>query len=207
VTGTLTVRLARADTGEIVEATLTDAISGDVAQRADRTWSTFCNALEAQKKERAERMPRTEHGHWNWEWKLSETGHLLAYSGYAVEVDGDVQGLMLLRTAGDYGRLTTQAQQPLVYVVYVQTAPWNDSRLVEQRRYRGVGTVLLRAAVELSFELEFKGRIGLHSLPQAESWSDKLEITCVGEDANKERFKYYEMTPEQAHAFVREEEP
>lgn len=37
-------------------------------------------------------------------------------------------------------------------------------------RLRGVGTALVTAAVALSEDEGFKGRIGLHSLPQAEDF-------------------------------------
>ena len=49
---------------------------------------------------------------------------------------------------------------------YVENAPWNRKELFDPPRYRGVGSVLIRAAVVLSEDLEFHGWIGLHSLPQ-----------------------------------------
>lgn len=206
MTSTLIVPLTRGDSNKVIAAQLTDAISVEVAQRADRTWSEYQAALMAEVAARGGRVATIEHAHWTWEWKVKETSHLLAYSGYAVEFDGAVQGLMLVRTGNAFARLPNQKLKPLVYVVFVHTAPWNNSRIVEQARYRGVGTVLLRAAIEMSRELEFKGRIGLHSLPQAQGWYDRFDITCLGGDPDKGGLKYYEMTPEQAEAFVRDDE-
>jgi hypothetical protein len=205
VTTTLDVPLVRGDTDEGVTAQLTNAIPIEIATRADLSWTEYFAALRAERAARNEPPPSKEHQHWEWAWKMKETSHLLAYSGYRVEFGGDVQGLMLLRTGDKFARLQGQELKPLVYVVYVQTAPWNNRKLVGEARYRGVGTTLLRAAIELSRELEFKGRIGLHSLPQAESWYDRLDIHCMGPDNTKGGLKYYEMTPEQAEAFVRED--
>ncbi|WP_136626557.1 hypothetical protein [Bradyrhizobium macuxiense] len=60
------------------------------------------------------------------------------------------------------------------YVSFVETAPWNRQELCDQPRYRGVGAVVLRAAIELSNEIGFKRRIGLHSLPQSNGFDANI---------------------------------
>ena len=52
--------------------------------------------------------------------------------------------------------------------------------------------------------MEFHGRIGLHSLPQA---NDFYANTCGMTDLGADRdynggLRYFEMTPEQAQAFI-----
>ena len=78
--------------------------------------------------------------------------------------------------------------------------------LFDPPRYRGVGTILIRAAIELSKIEEFKGRIGLHSLPQANHfYANTCGMTDLGietTDKNHEGLRYFEMTPEQAQAFI-----
>jgi len=61
---------------------------------------------------------------------------------------------------------------------------------------------MVTAAVELSWELGYRGRIGLHSLPAAERF---YWVTCnmseLGKDAAHQGLMYYEMTDKQAEAF------
>ena len=72
-----------------------------------------------------------------------------------------------------------------------------------QPRFSGVGTLLLASAIQLSIDEEFAGRIGLHSLPQADAWYVKCGLTDLGPDPNeKQNLKYFEMTPERAKAFL-----
>ena len=64
--------------------------------------------------------------------------------------------------------------------------------------------VLIATAVQLSLEEGFRGRIGLHSLPQAETfYATNCGMTDLGKDTKKEGLRYFEMTPAQAAAFLR----
>ena len=47
-------------------------------------------------------------------------------------------------------------------------------------------------------------RVGLHSLPQADGfYTNTCGMTDLGTDPEHEGLRYFEMTPEQARAFVR----
>ena len=49
----------------------------------------------------------------------------------------------------------------------------------------------------------FKGRIGLHSLPQSNNfYANKVGMTDMGQDEEYQNLRYFEMTPEQAEAFI-----
>ena len=90
-----------------------------------------------------------------------------------------------------------------MYVEFVENAPWNRAELFDPPRYRGVGSILIRAAVALSEELEFHGRIGLHSLPQANGfYANTCGMTDLGADPEHDGLRYFEITPEQARAFI-----
>src|SRR5258706_1341 len=81
------------------------------------------------------------------------------------------------------------------------TALWNRFRLVPEPQFKGIGRLLLAAAISLSVSEEFAGRIGLHALPQAESWyRDVCGMTDLGIDGTGMR--YFEMTEAQAQTFV-----
>lgn len=63
----------------------------------------------------------------------------------AIECNGETQGLMLLKTDGHFAMLPEQLDKPLVYVTYLASAPWNLPGVLEQPRFSGVGTVMMRS--------------------------------------------------------------
>lgn len=189
--------------GHIVPARLIERIDVAYARRTDDLWLTFLTAEVAKAHAGGLTLPLPQHAHWRWERKVAMVGHLLPYPTLAIEFEGDAQGLMLLKTDGEFARLPGELGKPLVYVVFLATAPWNLTSVVARPRFRGVGSVLLRAAVEISSDLGFKGRLALHALPQSEVFYERLGMTALGNDPKKENLKYFEMTPGQADAFIR----
>ena len=115
----------------------------------------------------------------------------------AVECEGITQGLMIVDLSRRC-RLEEQSGERLAYVDYVEVAPWNRDSWKPHRIYGSVGTALVRAAVQLSLETGYLGRIGLHSLPQADKFYRRLGMTDLGTDEAYERLRYFEMTPLQA---------
>lgn len=141
---------------------------------------------------------------WHWEWadKAIEAQRIMGRDTFAVECAGETQGLML--TDVGFGQNATQKGRELVYVELLATAPWNRPKLVPDPRYKGVGRVLIGTAISLSVDLGFAGRIGLHSLPQSESWYRAAGgFTDLGFDSSK-KMHYFEMTESDAAAFVSE---
>ncbi len=64
--------------------------------------------------------------------------------------------------------------------------------------YRKAGDLLLRAAILLSRETGWEGRVGLHALPQAESFYRDRHMSDLGIDSAYQGLRYFEMTPEQS---------
>ena len=155
-------------------------------------------------------MPRSEwpqDAHWDWRRKLNGP-QLLANAGFSIVCDGVTQGMMILDTATKRCRIEEQKNLHLVYIRYLQSAPWNRRSISERPRYRGIGSTLIRAATELSEAMEFKGRIGLHSLPQAEGFYTRIcGMTDLEPDPEFQNLRYFEMTPQQARAFIDRKEP
>ncbi len=142
--------------------------------------------------------------HWDWDRKTARVQGLLAYRGFSVVAQGVTQGLAQVDLTKP-GREPSQVGKPLVYVDYLEVAPWNRPDLGATVRLRGVGSALLTAAVALSDEEGFKGRLGLHSLPQADAFYRKIGMTDLGSDPAYQNLRYFEMTVEQARAFLGEE--
>jgi hypothetical protein len=146
------------------------------------------------------------HFHWDWTRKAAQL-ELLAVSFIAIRCAGSLQGLMKIETVGHECRLTEQAGKPLMYIDYLETAPWNVKPLMRAlnrpTRYAGVGSRLVEVAVRRSMADEFRGRVGLHSLPTSERFYLKTcGMTPVGRDPAKQNLLCCEFTPEQAEAFL-----
>jgi len=179
--------------GQLVKAELHDTILQRHLDDHKHQWKPLIAAQSEQ------------HGHWNWEWKWSHFSPQLSYQFVALECNGQTQGLMIVNTIKRC-RIQQQANKHLVYVEYLEAAPWNRRDIPNWVRYKGVGTVLLAAAIQLSIDEGNHGRIGLHSLPQADTfYRDKCGMTDLGPDASyspKMPLRYFEMTETQAAAFI-----
>src|SRR6266403_103710 len=189
--------LQRAKTNKLVEASLLD----EVTDRHLALWeSSWCPAMEAYCEGRTARNKPEDH-HWDWKWKADEWRPLLGYHSFAIVCENDLQGLILVSDFKS-ARLRVQFGKPIVYVEFVATAPWNRPELQKPPRFRGVGTVMVAAAVELSWELGYRGRIGLHSLAAAEPfYRDRCGMTKLGKDRGHQGLPYYEMTQKQAERY------
>lgn len=143
---------------------------------------------------------RQQHRHWDWRAKLADAAGYLFYQGFAVVAEGKTQGLMMVDRSKT-ARIPVQQGKDLVYIAFLETAPWN---LGQQRLYRGVGTALLAAAIQCSLDDGFRGRIGLHSLPQSEDFYRKCSMTEFDRDPDYEDLIYFEMSESRAAEFMRE---
>src|ERR1017187_2324740 len=188
------VYLTKTATGELVEASLLD----EVIDRHLTMWSgSWQAAMQAHCGGRVLRDKPEDH-HWDWKWKAGEWRPMLGYHSFAITCEGELQGLMLVSDLKS-ARIQAQFGKPIVYVEFVATAPWNRPEIQTPQRYRGVGTVMVTAAVELSWDLGYRGRIGLHSLPAAERfYRESCGMTELGKDAAHQNLMYYEMTDNQA---------
>ena len=137
---------------------------------------------------------------WEWVAKAKDAVSSMALETFALECDGDTQGLMLVNLAS-FAKLDSQLGRDLVYVELLATAPWNRRTQSQTGKYKGVGRVLIGTAIHLSIDQGFGGRIGLHSLPSSQSWyRDTIGLTDFGYDEAKD-MQYFEMTDQQAEAF------
>src|SRR5262245_8874252 len=109
--------------GEYCQAYLIDGVSAEQVDQADAAGKT---EFEKAKREGA------EHGHWIWRKKWDATKGILAYRFLGIECDEEMQGLMLLATAGKEtsARVVEHRGKPLVYVHFIATAPWNSPLVV-----------------------------------------------------------------------------
>lgn len=153
-------------------------------------------------------VPKSEwpqSGHWRWPDKVAESD-LLGFETFCVTAEGMTQAMMRVDITTKESRLPGSEGKPIAYVDYLEVAPWNQPIVGMARRYKGAGKILMIAAAALSTEVEFKGRVGLHSLPQSESFYGDMGMIDLGPDTEVHgALRYFEMTAEIAQALIAQE--
>jgi hypothetical protein len=199
---TLPIQIYRRQDKTLVDATLHTELLPAVLLDAEKEWGPI-RRNAAQKLHNAGRTNEIpEHYHWDWGGKSAKL-QMLAYKSLGIECGGKWQGLLMVKLAGAVARLDPDKGKDLVYVEYLESAPWNLAIMVDTPTYGGIGPVLMQAVVQLSIDEGFNGRVGLHALAQAEEfYRDDCGMHCCGPDASYEDLPYYEMTPQIAAAYM-----
>jgi len=197
----LKVMLTDEATGQLVDAELDLDVGPHDLDELEKVWGP-------QRREAARRIAREKgsHGvpqHWHWDWRGK--GSLLRHPTYrciGIRCQGELQGIALVDADQHQARIEADRGKPLLYIEFLEVAPWNNSQLVDRRRYTPVGPRLMEAVIRYSEAEGYHGRIGLHALPQSERFYDRCGMTRMDRDAKKENLVYYEMTREQASDFL-----
>lgn len=199
------VEIIDTSTGEPVQAELFDDVSVEDFLETQRDWRPIVlDAARQLARAGSQLIPR--HFHWDWTRKEADL-RMLVNTFYGIRCEGKLQGLSKLMTAGHACRLPEQVGKALVYVDYLEVAPWNIKPLMaalgKPHRFAAVGTRLVEAAVRMSIDQGFKGRLGLHSLPTSERfYLGTCAMTPIGRDPAKQNLLWCEFTPDQADAFL-----
>jgi hypothetical protein len=205
------VQIVDLSRGAIVDAEMFDDVTFDHFVQTQREWRPM--VVEATRRMIARGVPpelQPTHWHWNWENKSVQLGQF-GISFYGIEFAGQLQGLMKVDLAKYSARIPTQKGAELAYIDYLEAAPWNHREITlelgESRRFAAVGTNLYAAALRLSQQAGFEGRVGLHSLPhpQTEQFYQKTcKMIPLERDATKQNLLYFETTPQMAELFISE---
>jgi hypothetical protein len=119
----------------------------------------------------------------------------------AVEAEESVQGLIALDRSPRPAILTPG--RSVLYIDCIEAAPWNLRAPSHPPRFLGAGTALIIEAVRFSLEWGLSGRVGLHSLPQAETfYQTRCGMRRVGRDPNYYDLTYFEYADGAASAWL-----
>ena len=205
------VQIMEMSSGAFVGAELTDEVTMDHFIETQRDWRPL--VVDATKSMVLRGVnPKLQPRHWRWNWENKEFQlKQFGVSFYGIEYAGQLQGLMKVDLAKHAARIPTQTGEGLAYIDYLEVAPWNireiASELGQEQRFGVVGVNLYSAAVLLSKEAGFEGRVGLHSLPHPKT-EQFYQKTCrmlpLQRDKAKEDLLYLESTPELAELFLTE---
>jgi hypothetical protein len=194
--------------GGPVDANLLDGMAPQDLLVVENEWSAERSRIMQELLASAVPRPQWPQSlHWDWRRKAPEL-QLLECTGFGIVCEQSWQGLMLTRTASYRARLAPDNGKPLVYIDFLEIAPWNwvVPELGRQGRFRSVGSMLFWRAVKQSEQEGFKGRVGLHALPQAEQFYERAcGMTPLGQDSGKENLLYLELTSQQARELLQEE--
>lgn len=147
--------------------------------------------------------------HWNWERKSPALATQTS-TGFGVVCEGKWQGVMLTKRSPYTAQLDSCRGAPLVYIDFIEVAPWNwvISGIGRTGLYRSVGSRLFWKAVKQSEEEGFRGRVGLHSLPQAEKFYEVgCGMTPLGRDPSKQNLTYFELSEAQGRSLLNRAAP
>lgn len=200
------VLLLNRHTGKFEPAHVVREIDDDNFADFERHWRPMLEHRRAGfENQQAAAAGNAQDSHWDWVGKAKSARRAMGQETFAVECDGHTQGLMLVDLTR-FARLDPHKGRELVYIELLASAPWNRHRTVAGPKYKGAGRILLATAISLSVDEGLEGRIGLHSLAQAESWyREEAGFTDVDYDHLK-KMRYFEMTAAQAVAFVEDKE-
>jgi hypothetical protein len=206
-------QLSDGTSGSLIEAELDDDVPIDGLFEAEELWAPervrfLRDCLKGGVK--LDELPQSIH--WNWSLKAARIpglvgGALSPNRLFGIKAQGAWQGMLIATCVNHVTRLPPGGMD-LVYVDFVEAAPWNWKNVKAGRtqRFRGVGRQLIEVAVRWSLDLDFKGRLGLHALPQADDfYRNACGMTDFGADpAYRPPLRYFELSDSQAKAFLGE---
>ena len=203
---TVPIELWRREGGTFVQGTLHTELKPSDLTVLERSWGEARDRLL--KDLELEQVPRAERPqslHWDWRAKAGEL-KLLEAKCFGVLCDDAWQAAMLTRTASYLSKLDESKGKPLVYIEYLEVAPWNwkVKSLNRFGEFGGLGRLLFRQAIVQSSQEGFTGRVGLHALPQAEPFYAGLGMRRLTLDVAK-RLPYYELAAGNAKEMLNQE--
>lgn len=140
---------------------------------------------------------QTEDHHWDW-FKKSYQFTGSEYEWFFLFCEDKPQGACLIY----HPKNSALCGENIFYVEYLAVAPWNRDCLVRQREYKGVGSTLLKVALNYSVEkLGLIPGFSLHSLPQAKEYYEKLKMVNV-KKMDKGPLLYFELPQHEAHSLM-----
>jgi hypothetical protein len=198
-----TVELKNRQTRQYEPAWLYEGIDEKNLIDFEREWQPLFRNQQIKTGSSVERVAaEAEDAHWDWRRLAEIRANPLLFGMYAIECADKTQGLMLVQKGGKFSQHPDHKRADLIYIDRLASAPWNRPNIIEQPLYKGVGRILLAAAVNLSFDEQLDGRIGLHSLPDAQTYyRDAIGMTDLGADIHHKGLQYFELSSAQASKF------
>lgn len=166
------------------------------AHRCDKLWERFnldvmeyihTNVPEHEQEATAARL-QLEDEHWDW---LTKTMCYRSpgYEWFFLIADNKPQGACLIY----HPYKSAFSGNEIFYIEYVAVAPWNRANPMQARDFSGVGSLLIKAAIQYAVSsLKLNHGFCLHALAQAVPYYEKIGM-LANRELDKPNLQYFEM--------------
>ena len=138
-----------------------------------------------------------EDHHWDW-FSKAAAYKSDEYRWYFLYSEGLPQAACLIF----HPKKSVLSAGNIFYVEYLAVAPWNRRNVMQERRFAGVGTRMLKHAVEHCRDsLNLLPGFSLHALPGAMNFYEKIGMLRE-QSMDKGQLAYYEMPESSFSAFA-----
>lgn len=177
------------------------------ALSCDKDWKEYRTRILTHLKEncddaeRNEILPKIQTGDYHWSWfSKSLNYHDDEYKWFFLRTDSAVEAACLIY----FPKKSVFSDGNIFYVEFIAVAPWNRFSPLEDKRFKGVGKMLLQAVIKYGTKsLGYQHGFCLHSLPQAQGFYEHIGMKHF-DALDKERLFYYEIDNVSAMKFVGE---
>jgi len=127
-------------------------------------------------------------GHWSW-FDKSAAYRGEAYKWFFVLAEGMPQAACLIF----HPKPSAIDACDIFYIEYVAVAPWNRVNPLCERKYKGLGKLIIQVAASYAVqELKYRAGYSLHALPKAVAFYQSLGMQPFPE-LDKDELPYFEM--------------
>jgi len=136
---------------------------------------------------------------YHWEWLSKSLVYRSdEYKWFYLKTGSNVEAACLAY----HPKKSAVDSKDIFYIEFIAVAPWNRENPMSPKKLKGVGSTLLRATIKyLVNSLGLTYRFGLHALPQARGYYQKIgmEYLPIGD---KDSLEYFEMSDNNSITFV-----
>lgn len=135
-------------------------------------------------------LPKLQLDDAHWDWLAKSLHHFTdEYIWFFLVSEGVPQGACLIK----YPKKSAFEERNIFYIEYIATAPWNRINPMSERRFNGIGSILIKAAIKhAKSKLGLGCGFSLHALAKAISFYEKIGM-LQEEKYDKPQLKYFEM--------------
>lgn len=177
----------------------------DYSIRCDRDWKNFMiSTLSIMKQEHSENEFRQiadnlpfHDFHWKWFAKyrcLTE----LNYDWFYIIAENQIQAVCITY----HPKESLFDKRPIFYIEYIAVAPWNRKSDFIERKFHGIGTLLIQAVCHYFHDVKkYRYGFSLSAVPQATGFYESIGMKAFPEYDHDDLF-FYELDEKSAYKFL-----
>lgn len=167
------------------------------AHWCDKNWGIFnlhllkfIKGKNYSDKERTEVLESIQIDDSHWEWLKKAIAYRTSeYVWLFLMADDVPQGACLIY----HPKKSELESGEIFYIEYIASAPWNRKNPMSARRFGGIGSLLIKAAMTYATnELKLRQGFSLHALPRAVPFYEQMGMKPYAA-LDKDKLKYFEM--------------